>query len=222
MVTVQNGRVYFNSFLAGQFFFSEIDRGGVSLSEGEPTVGGDHEVVGADDLGVDDEFGFEEAGVVVDRGVFGSCGRDGYSAAPVPGLDDEDGVVGADGAVVMENDRVGDAFGDDFIRSEGVLGGVPSGAGWVGEGVGGRSRAQERVKQQGEGKEGEGPQPADAGFGRCGGICRCRSGRGRGVRGVALPEVIPVFEAGEAGQRVEGMDGWEIGVSNFSEEAFEG
>ena len=39
---------------------------------------------------------------------------------------------------------------------------------------------------------------------------------------MALPELIPVFKAGEAGQSVEGMDGREVGVSDFSEEAFEG
>ena len=39
---------------------------------------------------------------------------------------------------------------------------------------------------------------------------------------MALPELIPVFKAGEAGQGVEGMDGREVGVSDFSEEAFEG
>ena len=40
--------------------------------------------------------------------------------------------------------------------------------------------------------------------------------------GIALPELIPVFEACEARQGVEGMDGGEVGVGDFSEEAFQG
>lgn len=37
-----------------------------------------------------------------------------------------------------------------------------------------------------------------------------------------MAEVVPVFEAGKAGQGVEGMNGGEVGVGDFSEEAFEG
>lgn len=35
-------------------------------------------------------------------------------------------------------------------------------------------------------------------------------------------EGVPVFEAGEAGQGVEGMDGGEVGIGYFTEESFEG
>jgi len=115
MVAGQGSLVYFNSFLAGHFFFSEIDWDGVSLCQGEPAVGGDHQVMCSDDLGVDDEFGFEVAGIVVDGGEVGAGGRDGYSAALVPGLDDEYGIGGVDGGFVVEDDGVGDAFGDYFV-----------------------------------------------------------------------------------------------------------
>src|ERR1700734_2377263 len=105
MIALEGSRVYFNSFLAGHFFLSEIDGDGVSFCEREPAVGGDHQVMRADDLGVDDEFGFEKAGIVVYGRVIGSGGRDGYSATPVPTLDDKDGVGGADWASVVEDDR---------------------------------------------------------------------------------------------------------------------
>jgi hypothetical protein len=39
---------------------------------------------------------------------------------------------------------------------------------------------------------------------------------------VVLAEVVPVFEAGEAGQGIEGMDGREVGVGDLAEESFEG
>jgi hypothetical protein len=39
---------------------------------------------------------------------------------------------------------------------------------------------------------------------------------------MASAEVVPVFEAGEAGQGVKGMNRGEVGVGDFSEEAFEG
>jgi len=132
MVAGQGSRVYFNSFLAGHFFFSEIDGDGVSLCQGEPAVGGDHQVVSTDDLGVDDEFGFEEAGVVIDGGIFSSGGRDGDSPPPVPGLDDEDGVGGVNGGFVMEDDGIGDAFGDNFVGGEFVAREVGEGAGGEG------------------------------------------------------------------------------------------
>jgi hypothetical protein len=38
---------------------------------------------------------------------------------------------------------------------------------------------------------------------------------------VALAEIIPVFEAGEAGEGIKGMNGREVGIGDFSEEAFE-
>jgi hypothetical protein len=37
---------------------------------------------------------------------------------------------------------------------------------------------------------------------------------------MALAEVVPVFESGEAGQGVEGMNRGKVGVGDFSEEAF--
>lgn len=141
MVSGQGIRVDFNAFFSGDFFLFEIDGDGICFREGEPAVGGDHQVVGADDLGVDDEFGFEVAGVVVDGGVVRAGGWDCNSSAHVPGLDDEYGVGGIDGGPVVKDDGVGDAFGDYFVGSEGVLRFWP--------GVGG-SRAKERVEQDGE------------------------------------------------------------------------
>ena len=142
MVAVQGGRIYLNSFLAGYFFFFKIDRDGVSIGDGvssdgvssdgvsfrqgEPAVGGDHQVMGSDDGGIDDEFGFEIARVIIDGGVVGAAGWDGYSAAHVPGLDDEYGVGGADGSFIMEDDGVRDAFGHYFVGGEGVLGWIGS------------------------------------------------------------------------------------------------
>ena len=39
---------------------------------------------------------------------------------------------------------------------------------------------------------------------------------------MALAEIVPVFEAGEAGQGIEGMDGGEVGIGDFAENALEG
>jgi hypothetical protein len=53
-------------------------------------------------------------------------------------LDDEDGVGGVHGGFIVEDDGVGDAFGDYFIGGKRVLGGV-------GFGVGGGAGAKKRI-----------------------------------------------------------------------------
>lgn len=147
MVAGQGIRVDFNACFSGDFFLFKIDGDGTCFCfcQREPAVGGDHQVMGANDLGVDDEFGFEVAGVVVDGGVVCAGRWDGNPSAHIPGLDDEYGVGGVDGGPVVKNDGVRDAFGDYFVGGEGVLRRV----GFC-PGVGG-SRAKERVEQDGEG-----------------------------------------------------------------------
>lgn len=149
MVAGQGSRVYFNSFLSGHFFFFEIDRDGVtvgngfSFGEGEPAVGSDHQVMCPDDLCVDDEFGFKEAGVVVDGGIVSACWGNGNPAAHVPGLDDKDGVGWANRSFVVEDDGIGDAFGDYFIGGKRILGWVDGRCVFFG--------TEQGVKENGEG-----------------------------------------------------------------------
>lgn len=51
-----------------------------------------------------------------------------HPAGGIPGLLDDHGVVGAAGGVVVENDRVGEAGGDDFLAAESIVLGL---RGWL-------------------------------------------------------------------------------------------
>ena len=228
MIAGQRGRVNFNAFFPGHFFLLKIDRHRVSFGEGQPAIGGDHQVMDPDDLGVDNKFGGEIAGVVVDRGIVGAVGRDSDPSAHIPGLDDEYGVGRADRCFIVEYDRIGDSFGDYFVGGERI----PR---VVGQGVGGTGTKQ-GVKEDGEWEQQYGPPAGKAAacgaWATWGGVrvvlgvrrgCRGVRRRCRGVRrgcwgvhrgmgsggreGVALAEVVPVFEPGESRQGVEGMYG---------------
>lgn len=118
MVAGQGIRVDLNAFFSGDFFLFKIDGDGICFRYGEPAIGGDHQVVDADDPVIDDEFGFEVTGIIVDGGVVGAGGWDGNFAGHVPGLDDEYGVGGIDGGPIVEDDGVGNALGDYFVGAE--------------------------------------------------------------------------------------------------------
>jgi len=86
------------------FFLFKIDGYGVSFDQGQPAIGLDEQVVGPYDMVADLEGGVVVVGVVVDGGVLVTGPRHFDPAGRVPGLLDDDGVVGAAAGVVVEDD----------------------------------------------------------------------------------------------------------------------
>ncbi len=103
------------------FFFFEIDGYGVLFDQGQPAVGLDEQGMGFDDLVVDLKGGVVVVGVIIDGGILMAGLWHFYPAGGVPGLLDDDEVVRAAAGVVVENDRVGEAGGDDFLAAEGIV-----------------------------------------------------------------------------------------------------
>ena len=77
-----------------------------------------------DDAVVDLEGGVVEVGIIVNRGMLMIVFRDFYAAGGIPGLLDDDGVIGGAGGVVVEDDGVGKAGGDCFFAAKGIVAGL--------------------------------------------------------------------------------------------------
>lgn len=110
--------------IVNRFFLFKIDRHGVMFDQREPAVGLDEQVMGPDDMVVDLECGVVVVGVIVDGGILMAGLRHFYAAGAVPGLLDDDGVVRAAVGIVVEDDRVGETGGNDFLAAEGVVPGL--------------------------------------------------------------------------------------------------
>ena len=106
------------------FFLLKIDGYRVLLDQREPAVGLDKEAMGFDDLVMDPEGGVVKVGVVVDGGILMAALWHFDAAGSVPGLLDDNGIVGASAGVIVENDGVGEAGGDCLLATESIIPGL--------------------------------------------------------------------------------------------------
>jgi hypothetical protein len=75
---------------------------------------------------VDLEGGVVKVGIIVNRGMLMIVPGDFCAAGGIPGLLDDDGVIGGAGGVIVEDDGVGQAGGDCFFAAKGIV----TGLGW--------------------------------------------------------------------------------------------
>ena len=101
-----------------------------------------------DDLAVYLEGSVVKFRIIVDGGILVIVLRDFYPAGGIPGLLDDDRVVRRAGGVVVEDDRVGQAGGNDNFAAEFIVAGLR----------GGFLAVQEQENEQDD-EEGDGEEP---------------------------------------------------------------
>ena len=229
------------------FFLFKIDGYGVLFDQREPAVGLDKQVMGFHDLVANLQGGVIEVGVVVDGGILMAALWHFHAAGRVPGLLNDDGVVGAAAGIIVEYDGVGEAGGDCLLAAEGIILGLRW---WL-------LAVEEEEDGQDEDKDGctepDTPELAMPGWGGvCGVVVRgagfavdavqpgfrwvlgafgrisCSFGRILGNFRMRLRrrmfggQIAPIVITEELGEGIEGMGIWEAVVLDFSPNAFEG
>src|ERR1700722_11287368 len=106
------------------FFLSEIDGHGIPFDQREPSIGLDQEVMRADDLVMDLQGGVVIIGVVIDRGILMTISWHFHPAGSIPGLLNDNRIIGGAAGVVVEYDGIREAGRDDFRAAEGVVAGL--------------------------------------------------------------------------------------------------
>ena len=184
-----HGDILFADLFKGQadlaivygFFLLKIDGYRVLFDQWKPAVGLDEQVMGPDDMVTDLEGGMVVVGVIIDGGILMAALCHFYPAGGVPGLLDDDGVVRAAAGVVVEDDRVGETGGNDFLAAEGIV-----------LGLRGRLLAvEEEEERQDEDEDGRTqPDAPELTMAGSGGLCRVAL---RGSIGLAVGAVQSGF-----------------------------
>ena len=102
-------------------FFFKIDGYGLLLNEWQPPIGLDQQAVGLDHLSMYPESGVVKIGVIIYRCVLMAVPGHFDAAGRVPGLLDDDGIVGRVAGVVVEDYGIREAGADDFFAAEAVV-----------------------------------------------------------------------------------------------------
>ena len=103
------------------FFFFKIDGDGVAFDEGQPAIGFYEQAMSFDHAVTDPKGSVIEVGVVINRGVLMAVPGHFDAAGGIPGLLDDNGVIGGATGVVVENDRIREAGGDNDLATERII-----------------------------------------------------------------------------------------------------